>query len=82
MASLSAQQVHDQVLDLEDVLGKPRNPTRLRDNVTIRGENATAALRVEAHNEFRLFAVQHHPSATTFPTRSACTRINFARAAE
>ncbi len=43
---LSAQQVHDEVLDAEDVLGKRIIPTRLRGNVTIREENATAALEV------------------------------------
>jgi protein phosphatase len=45
-AALSAQQVHDEVLDAEDVLGKRIIPTRLRGNVTIREENSTAALEV------------------------------------
>ena len=44
--SLTAQQAHDQVLDAEDVLGKRIVPTRLRGNVTIREENAAAALEV------------------------------------
>ena len=44
--ALSAQQAHDDVLDAEDVLGKRIIPTRLRGNVTIREENATAALEV------------------------------------
>jgi protein phosphatase len=44
--ALSAQQAHDRVLDAEDVLGKRIIPTRLRGNVTIREENATAALEV------------------------------------
>jgi protein phosphatase len=44
--ALSAQQAHDEVLDAEDVLGKRIIPTRLRGNVTIREENATAALEV------------------------------------
>ncbi len=44
--ALSAQQVHDEVLDAENVLGKRIIPTRLRGNVTIREENATAALEV------------------------------------
>jgi protein phosphatase len=43
---LSAQQVHDEVLDVEDVLGKRIIPTGLRGSVTIREENATAALEV------------------------------------
>ena len=42
----SAQQAHDQLLDAEDVIGKRIVPTRLRGNVTIREENAAAALEV------------------------------------
>jgi protein phosphatase len=45
-SDLSAQQANDQVLDAEDVLGKRIVPTRLRGNVTIREENAAAALEV------------------------------------
>ncbi|MEW4569717.1 polynucleotide kinase-phosphatase [Tautonia sp. JC769] len=44
--SLTAQQAHDEVLDAEDVLGKRIVPTRLRGKVTIREENAAAALEV------------------------------------
>jgi protein phosphatase len=44
--SLTAQQAHDDVLDAEDVLGKRIISTRLHRNVTIREENATAALEV------------------------------------
>ena len=43
---LTAQQIHDEVLDAEDVLGKRIVSTRLRGNVTIREANATAALEV------------------------------------
>ena len=43
---LTAQQVYDEVLDAEDVLGKRIISTRLRGNVTIREANATAALEV------------------------------------
>jgi protein phosphatase len=43
---LTAQQQHDDLLDLEDVLGKRIVATRLRHTVTIREENATAALEV------------------------------------
>ena len=43
---LTAQQVHDDVLNAEDVLGKRIVSTRLRGNVTIREANATAALEV------------------------------------
>jgi protein phosphatase len=41
---LSAQQQHDELLDIDDVLGKRIIPTRLHRNITIREENATAAL--------------------------------------
>lgn len=45
-APLSAQQLHDDILDAEDVLGKRIISTRLQHNMTIREENATAALEV------------------------------------
>ncbi len=43
---LSAQQLYDDVLDAEDVQGKRIISTRFRGNVTVREENATAALEV------------------------------------
>jgi protein phosphatase len=43
---LSAQQTHDDLLDLEDVIGKRFLTTRLHSNVTIPAENAMAALEV------------------------------------
>ena len=43
---LSAQHREDEVLDLADVAGKRIVSTRLHHNVTIREENATAALEV------------------------------------
>jgi protein phosphatase len=43
---LSAQQQHDDLLDMEDVFGKRIIGTRLHRSVTIREENATAALEV------------------------------------
>lgn len=43
---LSAQQQHDDLLDMDDVLGKRIISTRLHHNVTIREENAIAALEV------------------------------------
>jgi protein phosphatase len=45
-APLSAQHQNDDLLDMEDVLGKRIVSTRLCSNVTIREENATAALEV------------------------------------
>ena len=44
--ALSAQQEHDDVLDLSDVTGKRIITTRLLSSVTVRAENATAALEV------------------------------------
>jgi len=44
--ALSAQQQHDDLLDIEDVLGKRIIGTRLHHNVTIRAENAIPALEV------------------------------------
>ncbi len=41
-----AQHVHDDVLYLDDVQGKRFISTRLRENITIREENAAAALEV------------------------------------
>ena len=43
---LTAQQQHDDVLDIDDVLGKRLIGTRLHGNVTIREENGIAALEV------------------------------------
>ncbi|MBX3374293.1 MAG: polynucleotide kinase-phosphatase [Phycisphaeraceae bacterium] len=45
-AALSAQQQHDDMLHLADVVGKRIIDTRLQRNVTVREENATAALEV------------------------------------
>ncbi|HZS09384.1 MAG TPA: polynucleotide kinase-phosphatase [Blastocatellia bacterium] len=44
--ALSAQQQLDDVLDIDDVLGKRIVSTRLQGNLTIREENAIAALEV------------------------------------
>jgi protein phosphatase len=41
---LTAQQQHDELLDVEDVLGKRIIATRLHRNITIREENSSAAL--------------------------------------
>ncbi len=49
---LSAQQRHDELLDLEDVLGKRIVNTRLAGRITIREENASAAL--EAMSRFAI----------------------------
>jgi len=44
--TLSAQQQHDDILDIEDVTGKRLIGTRLHGNITVREENAIAALEV------------------------------------
>jgi len=44
--ALTGQQTVDDLLDAEDVIGKRIISTRLRPNITIREENATAALEV------------------------------------
>ena len=46
VAGLNAQQANDDLLDIEDVRGKRLVTTRLHRNVTIREENAAAALEV------------------------------------
>jgi protein phosphatase len=43
---LTSQQVHDDLLDIDDVIGKRIVTTRLHHNVTIREENGLAALEV------------------------------------
>ena len=45
-AALTAQQQHDDILDIDDVLGKRLLETRLRQKITVREENAIAALEV------------------------------------
>ena len=45
-SGMSAQQAHDDLLDLADVAGKRIVATRLHHNVTIREENGIAALEV------------------------------------
>ncbi len=44
--TLTVQQQHDDILDIDDVLGKRRIHTRLMTNITIREENAIAALEI------------------------------------
>ena len=45
-APLSAQQANDDLLDIDDVRGKRLVETRLHRNITVREENAAAALEV------------------------------------
>lgn len=46
VAPLSLQQQHDDLLDLEDVSGKRHIETRLTRTITVRQENAAAALEI------------------------------------
>lgn len=46
VSGMTAQQAHDELLDITDVTGKRLISTRLRPNITIREENAIAALEV------------------------------------
>jgi polynucleotide kinase-phosphatase len=62
---LTAQQEHDDLLDMEDVSGKRIIKTRLCGNVTIREENATAALEMMSR-----FAVDPKWLVTLPPTMS------------
>ncbi|WP_165225587.1 polynucleotide kinase-phosphatase [Aquisphaera insulae] len=64
---LTAQQAHDEVLDAEDVLGKRIISTGLRGNVTIREENAAAALEVMSR-----FAADPRWLVYLPPTMSPC----------
>jgi protein phosphatase len=45
-STLTSQQLHDELLDIDDVIGKRIVTTRLHNNVTVREENALAALEV------------------------------------
>ena len=64
---LTAQQVSDDLLDAGDVLGKRIIPTRLRGMVTIREENAAAALEMMSR-----FAVDPRWLIYLPPTMSPC----------
>ena len=65
--TLSAQQQHDDVLDIDDVIGKRFVSTRLRKNITIREENAIAALEVMTR-----FAINPKWLIYLPPTMSPC----------
>ena len=71
-AAAPAQQAHDDVLDIDDVLGKRIISTRLRRNVTIREENAAAALEVMSR-----FAVD--PRWLDLPAARRCRRRETSR---
>lgn len=68
---LTAQQLHDDILDAEDVVGKRIISTQLHRDVTIREENATAALEVMSR-----FAVNPKWLIYLPPTMSPCETSN------
>ena len=65
--ALTAQQQHDELLDIEDVRGKRIIHTRLARNITIREENAITALEVMSR-----FAVNPKWLIYLPPTMSPC----------
>lgn len=67
----TAQQIHDEVLDAEDVLGKAIITTRLRGGVSIREANATPALEVMSR-----FAANPKWLIYLPPTMSPCETSN------
>ncbi|MCC9607769.1 polynucleotide kinase-phosphatase [Blastopirellula sp. JC732] len=71
LAPRSAQHLHDDLLDAEDVLGKRIVSTRLQGNVTIREENAVAALEVMSR-----FAADPKWLIYLPPTMSPCETSN------
>jgi protein phosphatase len=70
-SALTSQQVHDEVLDAEDVIGKRIITTRLRGAVTVREANATAALEVMSR-----FAANPKWLIYLPPTMSPCETSN------
>ncbi|MCB1191130.1 MAG: polynucleotide kinase-phosphatase [Leptospiraceae bacterium] len=67
IGNMSSQQEFDDVLDIQDFIGKRIIQTRLRNNITIREENSIAALEVMSR-----FAI--HPKWLIYlpPTMSPC----------
>ena len=65
--ALTQQQVHDDLLHIDDVIGKRVVQTRLRHNLTIREENSIAALEVMSR-----FAINPKWLIYLPPTMSPC----------
>jgi len=66
-SSLSHQQEYDDLLNIDDVIGKRIVQTRLRNNITIREENSIAALEVMSR-----FAINPKWLIYLPPTMSPC----------
>lgn len=64
---LNPQQVHDDLLNIDDVIGRRIVQTRLRNNLTIREENSIAALEVMSR-----FAINPKWLIYLPPTMSPC----------
>lgn len=65
--NLTSQQQYDDILNIEDVIGKRVIQTRLRNNITIREENSIAALEVMSR-----FAINPKWLIYLPPTMSPC----------
>lgn len=65
--TLSSQQVYDDLLNIEDVIGKRIVQTRLKNNITIREENSIAALEIMSR-----FAINPKWLIYLPPTMSPC----------
>jgi protein phosphatase len=65
--SLSSQQAYDDLLNIQDVIGKRIVQTRLRNNITIREENSIAALEIMSR-----FAINPKWLIYLPPTMSPC----------
>ena len=72
-SDLTHQQEYDDLLNIEDVLGKRIIQTRLRNNITIREENAIAALEVMSR-----FAINPKWLIYLPPTMSPCATSDLA----
>lgn len=70
---LSSQQEYDDLLNIEDVIGKRIVQTRLRNNITIREENSIAALEVMSR-----FAINPKWLIYLPPTMSPCATSEIA----
>lgn len=68
---LTSQQQYDDILNIEDVIGKRIIQTRLRNNITIREENSIAALEVMSR-----FAINPKWLIYLPPTMSPCATSN------
>ncbi|MBV7329868.1 polynucleotide kinase-phosphatase [Chloroflexi bacterium TSY] len=69
-SELTPQQVDDDILDIDDILGKQIISTRLRPNITIQAENSAAALEAMSR-----FAANPRWLIYLPPTMSPCAAV-------